>query len=71
MAYLGISYNYADWQETFRVIEKAEEDTVAVITSIRKLSANAINSAHPYNLPLHLFLIHCGQLYLNLKSSKT
>ena len=45
MAYLGISYNYTDWQEAFRVIEKAEEDTVAAITSIRKLSANAINSA--------------------------
>ena len=43
--YLGINYHFSDWQGAFRAINNAEEDTAAVINSIKALSAKALNPA--------------------------
>ena len=43
--YLGTNYHFSNWQGAFRAINNEEEDTAAMINSIKALSAEALNPA--------------------------
>lgn len=69
--YLGINYRFCDWQEAFKAIDSAEDNTAAAISSIKILSSkpsippNALH--HPASYPP---LIPYGPIYPNLKPLK-
>lgn len=55
--HLGTSYHFHDWRDTFKVINFAEKDTAAAVTSIKALIAKALHPApssfHPTPVTSH------------------
>ena len=64
--YLGVKYQFTDWQEAFMAINHAEDDTITAVTAIKALASKSPlghNPHHPLLQPSH---ITCGHPYLNL-----